>query len=116
MVKSLGDVLDTLGDRDVAVCCELTKLFEQVYRGTVSGALAHYRSTEPRGEFTVVLSNGEGRIDASSAPAVPTDVDLEERFAALQAELGDRKRALSALAAETGIARKTLYARLLTKD
>ena len=115
LVKSLADVLETLGDLEVAVCCELTKLYEQVYRGTISGALEHYRSIEPRGEFTVVLSNGDGRIDVSRAPAAPTEHELEDRFSSLRAELGDSKRALSALAAETGMARKALYARFLGK-
>ncbi|GBD11355.1 Ribosomal RNA small subunit methyltransferase I [bacterium HR23] len=59
---SLQDALTVLGDRPCAVCRELTKLHEEVFRGSLSQALAHF--TRPRGEFTIVVqgnpSPGEG--------------------------------------------------------
>ena len=53
--KSLADVEAVLGDRPLAVCRELTKLYEEVWRGTVAGARAHFDEVEPRGEFTLVI-------------------------------------------------------------
>jgi 16S rRNA (cytidine1402-2'-O)-methyltransferase len=53
--KSLADIEAMLGDRPLAICRELTKLHEQVWRGTVSGARAHFGEVEPRGEFTLVV-------------------------------------------------------------
>ncbi len=53
---ALGDILLTLGDRRIAVCRQLTKLHEEVFRGTINQALEHFM--EPRGEFTLVI---EGR-------------------------------------------------------
>jgi 16S rRNA (cytidine1402-2'-O)-methyltransferase len=121
LVAMLADVDTVLGDRPVAVCCEITKRFEHVHRGTVRSALAEYRATAPRGEFTVVLDTGAapntpsapgaagpGRGGTPDAPA-----GLGHRLAALTDATGDRRRALSALAAETGIPRKLLYARLV---
>ena len=55
---ALTDLLDVLGDRKLSLCRELTKLHEEVYRGTVSGAIAHFE--RPRGEFTLVIEGGEG--------------------------------------------------------
>ncbi len=52
---SLADVEAVMGDRPLAVCRELTKLHEEVWRGTVSGARSHYDDVEPRGEFTLVV-------------------------------------------------------------
>ncbi len=52
---SLEDMVVSLGaDRRMAVCRELTKLYEEVYRGTASEALAHF--AQPRGEFTLVIA------------------------------------------------------------
>ena len=53
LCSSLQDILEVLGDRDISICRELTKLHEEVFRGTVTQALAHF--TDPRGEFTVVI-------------------------------------------------------------
>jgi 16S rRNA (cytidine1402-2'-O)-methyltransferase len=119
---TLADLLEVFGDRQVAVCCELTKLFEHVERTTLSGAVAYYQEMEPRGEFTLVVAGGQGlaqgpaRGVAGGAGASEGDDQsgLEERFGALQAAHGDRKRALAALAVETGLPRKVLYARLMT--
>lgn len=55
LVGALADLLEMLGDRRIAVCSDLTKLFEDVRRGTVSEMLEHYRDVEPRGEFTLVV-------------------------------------------------------------
>ena len=56
---TLRDVLEELGDREVALCRELTKLHEEVFRGTVSQALDH--SQAPRGEYVVVIRGTAGK-------------------------------------------------------
>ncbi len=53
--KSLADIEAVLGDRPLAICRELTKLHEEVWRGTVSEARTHFDEVEPRGEFTLVI-------------------------------------------------------------
>ena len=53
--RSLADVEAVLGDRPLAVCRELTKLYEEVWRGTVREARDHVDEVEPRGEFTLVI-------------------------------------------------------------
>jgi len=56
LLRSLQGILETLGDREVAVACELTKMFESTWRGTVSAAVAHFQERAPRGEYTLVLA------------------------------------------------------------
>lgn len=51
--SSLKDILGVLGDRRITICRELTKLHEEIFRGTVSQAYDYYK--QPRGEFTLVL-------------------------------------------------------------
>ena len=98
---SLRDILTTLGDRRLAVCRELTKLHEEVYRGRVSDALAHFE--EPRGEFTLVV---EGAGPASDA------ADPEEARQALLGLRGHGLRAREAVgqvAAAMGLPRREVY-------
>jgi 16S rRNA (cytidine1402-2'-O)-methyltransferase len=56
LLRTLEDMFQTLGDRQVAVTCELTKMFESVWRGRVSAAVAHFKEKPPRGEYTLVLA------------------------------------------------------------
>jgi 16S rRNA (cytidine1402-2'-O)-methyltransferase len=53
--ESLRDALGVLGERPVAIVRELTKLHEEVFRGSLSEAIAHFEAKEPRGEFTLVI-------------------------------------------------------------
>lgn len=55
----LEDALTVLGDREAAVCNELTKLYESVQRGTLSELISHFEQNEPRGEYVVVIAGAE---------------------------------------------------------
>jgi 16S rRNA (cytidine1402-2'-O)-methyltransferase len=56
IIDSLEDIFSTLGDRQICVAREMTKLYEEYWRGPVSGAIAYFKSREPRGEFTLVIA------------------------------------------------------------
>jgi 16S rRNA (cytidine1402-2'-O)-methyltransferase len=117
---TLADLLAVVGDRPVAICGELTKLFEQVVRTTLAAAVERYQAETPRGEYTLVLAGtavGLSPVDQPTpAPDEPAgSTDLPRRFAALAAELGDRKQALAQLARETGLPRKELYRQLMAR-
>jgi 16S rRNA (cytidine1402-2'-O)-methyltransferase len=55
ILESLEDILSTLGDRRICVAREMTKMYEEYWRGNVSGAIEYFKSKEPRGEFTLVI-------------------------------------------------------------
>jgi len=56
LVDSLDDILSVLGDRDLVVARELTKIHEEFFRGEVSDVCEHYKSNPPKGEITLVLA------------------------------------------------------------
>jgi 16S rRNA (cytidine1402-2'-O)-methyltransferase len=98
---ALEDILAVLGDRRLAIGRELTKLHEEVFRGTVSGAIKHF--TEPRGEFTLVIEGKTTKEKLSVTEAIVRR--LQEMFLA-----GTKaKEAVAAVAADTGLPRKELY-------
>ena len=102
LVASLVDLLAVLGDRRIAVCRELTKLHEEVFRGRISEALAHFR--EPRGEFTLVI---EGAASSEGAPPDETAVRQELRRLHQQG-LGARQ-AVDEVALRFGLPRRQAY-------
>jgi len=56
LLKTLRDIRDVLGDVPMACARELTKMFEEIRRGTASELFAHFEQHPPRGEFVIVLS------------------------------------------------------------
>ncbi|HEV2439508.1 MAG TPA: 16S rRNA (cytidine(1402)-2'-O)-methyltransferase [bacterium] len=68
--ETLDDLLATFGDRRIAVARELTKVHEEVYRATLTEAVAHFSAHPPRGEFTLVIEGarqGEGAAGGAAA-------------------------------------------------
>ena len=100
---TLAAMAAALGDRRVAVCRELTKLHEEVYRGSLAAALVHF--AEPRGEFVLVV---EGAKTVEAAPVLDDDVRSELRRLKKQGIAA--KEATAQLAAATGLSRRELYA------
>jgi 16S rRNA (cytidine1402-2'-O)-methyltransferase len=55
LLESLADIEAVLGDRPVALCREMTKVHEEIWRGTVAEARLAFANRDPRGEFTLVI-------------------------------------------------------------
>jgi 16S rRNA (cytidine1402-2'-O)-methyltransferase len=106
--ESLEDILAVLGDRKIAVCRELTKLHEEIYRGTVSQAITHF--TAPKGEFTLVI---EGNSNEESPQMTG---DIGEKLHSLRLAGVPAKDAVAAVAAETGLSKRELYRVWLEKN
>ena len=61
LVRFLADVLEVIGERNIVIARELTKRFEEIFRGNVSEALEKFQDTAPRGEFTILIAPDRGR-------------------------------------------------------
>ena len=59
IARTLEELARALGDRPAAVCRELTKIYEEFERGTLSRLAERYRSKNPKGEFVIVISGKE---------------------------------------------------------
>ncbi len=101
VTAALEDIMAVLGNRRIAVCRELTKLHEEVFRGAVAEALKHF--TNPRGEFTLIIE-GKGKQDQPRM----TDF-VEAQLQELHLQGASAKEAVAAVAGETGLKRKELY-------
>ena len=104
LTETLEDLLETLGDREIALCRELTKIHEEIIRTTISEALERYRSEGPRGEYVLVI-RGAAR-QKGPRTSLEEAVELTERYRAEGLSLKDAARRA---AAETGQSRNDLY-------
>jgi 16S rRNA (cytidine1402-2'-O)-methyltransferase len=106
LAASLADMAEVLGNRPAAVARELTKMYEEVRRGTLEELAVHYDNAgPPKGEIVVVVGG------PPEAPPVEAD-DLD---AALNAALASMsiKDASAAVATATGLPRREVYQRAL---
>jgi 16S rRNA (cytidine1402-2'-O)-methyltransferase len=100
---ALADIAAVLGDRPLCICRELTKLHEEIFRGTAAEALAHF--TAPRGEFTVVIAPA-----ALQQPEAETTSEALERFFLQRRATGARARdAVAEAMARFGVPRRVAY-------
>lgn len=103
LVAALADLAAVLGNREMAAARELTKLHEELVRGTISTVRDHFLATAPRGEFTLVVA-GQGK------QAPPTDSEEARRRLRAAVERGlTGKEAVAAAVAETGLPRREVY-------
>lgn len=76
LLESLAAIRETLGDRRIAVARELTKMFEEIYRGTVGEAHAHFSARGVAGEITLVIAGaGESPVERWDAARVRAELD-----------------------------------------
>ena len=103
LVKTLSDLTTACGAmRGVVLARELTKLHEEIWRGTLQDANMHVAKTEPRGEYVIIL-------EPAKPPAPPTD---EELLAAIRAEIAkgvSRKDSAARVSARFGVAKRSVY-------
>jgi len=118
--ETLRRMLETFGDRRIAVARELTKLHEQFFRGTIREALDELAKRPPQGEYVLVVEGAKSFGDDGPAARKSAGAEgrrsaddgrgLAERVLELERELGDRKRALKQAAEEFGVSRREAYA------
>ncbi|MBK8466303.1 MAG: 16S rRNA (cytidine(1402)-2'-O)-methyltransferase [Chloracidobacterium sp.] len=104
LAKSLADCCAILGDRQACIARELTKLHEEIARGSLTDLAEKYSSASVRGEIVLVIDRA-GKTEAITAK--PTS--LSERVLELENEGSDRKTALKKAAKEFGLAKSEAY-------
>ena len=104
LVRTLDDMLATLGDRRVSISRELTKIYEETLRCRLSEAAGHYKTNPPRGEFVIV-------VEGAPAPA-PTGPKLEDAVLAVREHVdagASIKDAVRKVSEEMTVPRNSLY-------
>lgn len=115
LVKTLTDLSETLGDRRITLCRELTKKFETVLPTTLSGALKKYEQDEPRGEYVLVVSGKSREEKKQEAIAAWESMGLEEHMAFYEERGMDAKTAMKQVAKDRGVGKREIYEQLYRK-
>ncbi|MFM7363820.1 MAG: 16S rRNA (cytidine(1402)-2'-O)-methyltransferase [Cuspidothrix sp.] len=102
--ETLADLETVLGsDRSIVIARELTKLYEEFWRGTIGEAIADYQQREPQGEYTLLVAG-----TSSSQPQL-TETELKNELLEIMKQGISRSQASRQLAKDTGLSRRYLY-------
>ena len=114
LIRTLTELESTLGGmRKIAVCKELTKRHETVYRDTISGALGYYTANEPKGEYVLVIEGKSSKELLEEKRAAWDDMSIEEHFNMYVSQGMDKKDAMKLVAKDRGVSKRDIYNALL---
>lgn len=110
---TLQDLYDTLGQRRITLCRELTKKFEEVFPTTLEEAIEYYKKDVPRGEYVLVIE-GKSLYDRKKEQQKDwQSISVEEHMRVYEEQGVDRKDAMKQVAKDRGISKRDVYNYLL---
>lgn len=109
LLNTLEYIKDNLGDRKIAVCRELTKLHEEIYRGKISDAINYFNEVRPRGEFVLVIQGKSDEDIKAEKEAKWNSLSIEEHLIKTIESGIDKKEAIKIVAKERGVSKKEVY-------
>lgn len=113
LVRTLQELLDTVGDRRLTVCRELTKKHETVYQTTVQAAIQYYTEQEPKGECVLVMEGVSFQSLEEEERKQWEAVSISEHVEHYLSQGMDKKAAMKQVAADRGISKRDVYRELI---
>lgn len=113
LVKTLKLLEETLGEREVSVCRELTKKHETVLKCILPEAVRYYEEHEPKGECVIVVAGKSREEVREEAAAVWEAMTVEEHMKYYEDKGVERKDAMKQVAKDRGVSKRDIYKMLL---
>ncbi len=107
MLAELAEILG--GDRQIAVCKELTKRHETVYRSDIKGAVDYYNANEPRGEYVLVIAGLNREDIIRDKQDAWKEMPLEEHLKHYESQGIERREAIKLVAKDRGVPKREIY-------
>ena len=113
LTKTLKELLDTLGNRKMTLCRELTKKHETAFVSTIEDVLKFYETQEPKGECVLVIE-GKNRLElVEEERARWEEMTIQEHMDVYLGQGMDKKEAMKAVAKNRGVSKRDIYQALL---
>ncbi len=109
LVRTLQELKNTVGNRKITLCRELTKKFETVFPTTLEAALAYYEEEEPRGEYVLVLEGKSREEKKQEQIAGWESMSIEDHMEHYLSQGMDEKAAMKQVAKDRGVGKREIY-------
>ena len=114
LVRTLSALIQAVGEeRRIALCRELTKKHEEVFRGRLRDALTHYQEEEPRGEFVLILEGVSEKKLLEEEQALWLEIPVKDHYQRYMDQGYDRKEAMKQVAKDRGVSKREIYSLLM---
>ena len=110
---TIKELYNTVGERKITLCRELTKKFETVFPTTLESAMQYYEENEPRGEYVLVLEGKSFQQIKEEQQESFAEISIEEHMKRYEDQRMDRKEAMKLVAKDRGISKRDVYQYLL---
>ena len=113
LLKTVTELMNAIGDRELTVCRELTKKHEEKMQTTFSELLEYSKEHEPRGEYVLIIC-GKSRSEVIKEQQQNWEtMPLEEHMAYYENQGVDHKEAMKLVAKDRGVSKRDIYQQLL---
>lgn len=113
LVKTITELMNALGDRELTVCRELTKKHEEKRQTTFSELLEYSKEYEPRGEYVLIICGRSREELVKEQQESWESMSLEEHMQLYEAQGVSHKEAMKLVAKDRGISKRDVYQALL---
>lgn len=114
--KTLEELYQTLGNRRMTICRELTKKYETAFRTNLEEAIRHYETEEPRGEYVLVIEGKKQEELQKERQEAWKEMSMEEHMKFYEAQGTPHKEAMRLVAKDRGLSRREVYQALLKTE
>lgn len=112
LLKTLKLLAETLGNRRISICRELTKRHETVFATTIEDAIAHYEVNEPKGECVMVIEGKSFEEIKAKEQARWEEMSIAEHMEYYEKQGVDHKEAMKKVAKDRGVSKRDIYKEL----
>ena len=113
LVKTITELMNALGDRELTVCRELTKKHEEKRQTTFSELLEYSKEHEPRGEYVLIICGRDREELVKEQQESWESMSLEEHMQLYESQGISHKEAMKLVAKDRGISKRDVYQALL---
>lgn len=113
LLRTLQELLDSLGNRKITLCKELTKRYENAFCTTFEEAISYYEQNKPKGEYVLVIQGKSHQEVIQEQQAQWENISIEEHLQIYLDKNMSKKDAMKAVAKDRGISKRDVYQALL---
>lgn len=114
--RTLEELFQYVGNRNISICKELTKRYENNFRTTIEEAIAYYEENDPKGEFVLIIE-GRSKEELEQEEIKQWDeISLKDHMEIYLNKGMSKKEAMKAVASDRGISKRDVYQQLLNEE